>query len=103
MSKRSNAKCLNNDRSASSSNDIHNHRHWTTQFGYPCKQINNVDEIYNFILNQATIDDGKDSGISSEDLALVLQRPIEEILHLIHELQVSGQIYQNENGLFVPL
>ena len=74
----------------------------TLQFGYPCFRVN-ADEVYRFILNQATIDNGQDAGISSEDLALVLQRPINEIRGMIQELQLSGQIYQNEDGLFVPL
>ena len=74
----------------------------TRQFGYPCFRVN-ADEVYRFILNQATIDNGQDAGISSEDLAIVLQRPINEIRGMIQELQLSGQIYQNENGLFVPL
>jgi hypothetical protein len=72
-------------------------------WGYPSLPVNTTDEVYRFILNQATIDSGNDAGVSSEDLALVLHWPHQEVEQMIQELQIMGQIYQNARKLFVPL
>jgi hypothetical protein len=86
--------------SSSRTNPVQNEmRPW----GYPSLPVNTTDEVYRFILNQATIDGGKDAGVSSEDLALVLHRPHQEVEKMIQELQIMGQIYQNASKLFVPL
>jgi hypothetical protein len=87
--------------SSSSTNPLSNDemRPW----GYPSLPVNTTDEVYRFILNQATIDSGNDAGVSSEDLALVLHRPHQEVEQMIQELQIMGQIYQNARKLFVPL
>jgi hypothetical protein len=42
-------------------------------------------------------------GVSLEDLALVLQVPINQLQDHIVDLQLSGQIYQNQEGNYVPL
>lgn len=43
------------------------------------------------------------SGVILEDLSLVLDRPVQEILSMIHELQNDGAIYQNREGEYVLL
>jgi len=41
--------------------------------------------------------------VALEDLALVLDRPMQELQPLIHELQNDGAIYQNRQGEYVML
>jgi hypothetical protein len=42
-------------------------------------------------------------GIHLDDLTLVLRKSKKEIQEMVHNLQLHGQIYQNEKGEYLPL
>jgi hypothetical protein len=42
-------------------------------------------------------------GVKLEDLALVVQKPLCEMQQMVHELQLQGRIYQNQQGEYLPL
>jgi Mn-dependent DtxR family transcriptional regulator len=44
-----------------------------------------------------------DNGARMEDLALVMQISKTEMQNMIQELQMNGQVYQNDEGKYVPL
>ena len=66
------------------------------QWGYPTQ----TKESYVFELIQS---EAGDSGVSLEDLALVLDLDMEHLKDIILELQLSGQVYQNRQGAYMPL
>lgn len=78
--------------------DNTNNNHW--KWGYPCVPIDE-QEVYRMICTQAQLPD--DPGVTAEELAIVLQRPLAEMQGFVQELQLTGQVYQNENGCYVPL
>jgi hypothetical protein len=69
------------------------------RFGYPTLKIN-ADEAYRIITLQSHL---SKEGVSMEDLASVMQKSESEMKEMIQELQVNGQVYQNEGGKYVPL
>jgi hypothetical protein len=75
-----------------------NNNHW--KWGYPCVPIEE-QEVYRMICMQAQLPD--DPGVTAQELALVLQRPLAEMQGFVQELQLTGQVYQNEKGCYVPL
>jgi hypothetical protein len=58
----------------------------------------NTSGLLQLISSQASVE-----GASCEDLALVLQVPANELQNLIEDLQLKGQVYQNQAGNYVPL
>jgi hypothetical protein len=70
------------------------------RFGFP-RFKRNTDEAYRLICVQTKLDD--ESGVSLEDLALVMRTSPRSMQEMIQELQISGQIYQNQKGNYVPL
>lgn len=70
-----------------------------TSMGYPRIKMN-ANEAFRLICVQSEFEK---SGVSVEDLALVMHTPISKMKDYIIELQMNGMIYQNELGNFVPL
>eukprot|EP00980_Cylindrotheca_fusiformis_P010720 scaffold2402_cov109-Cylindrotheca_fusiformis.AAC.2 len=68
------------------------------RYGYPTIEIN-ANEAYRIICLQAKLE----NGVQMEDLALALQKSQLEMKDMVQELQVNGQIYQNDEGKYVPL
>jgi hypothetical protein len=69
------------------------------RFGFPRTKMN-AEEAYRLICVQSQIDG---EGVSLEDLALVMQEPKSKMEEMIQELQITGQVYQNKEGRYVPL
>ena len=69
------------------------------RFGYPRVKMN-AAEAFRLISVQYQIDG---DGVTLEDLALVMQQPTEKMEEMIQELQLTGQIYKNQEGHYVPL
>jgi hypothetical protein len=69
------------------------------RFGFPTKKLN-ANEAYRLICVQTQFEK---NGVSLEDLALVMQKSKSTMQEMIQELQITGQIYQNEKGNYVPL
>jgi hypothetical protein len=65
--------------------------------GYPCPQVN-CEDILDLI--HSGQDDG---GVTVTELALVMDMEESHVLALVEELQIQGQIYQNERACYVPL
>jgi hypothetical protein len=68
------------------------------QYGYNTTKFN-ADEAYRIICLQSRMD----NGARMEDLALVMQISKTEMQNMIQELQMNGQVYQNDEGKYVPL
>jgi len=67
------------------------------KFGYPAQEIDSTC-VFELIQSEAG-----DSGVSLEDLASVLDLEPEHLKDMILELQLSGQVYQNRQGAYMPL
>jgi len=84
------------------------------QRGYPCRSFQ-AEDLYYVILSDcqqtSTTTDGDNSsittgaagGVSVEDLAECLDLPVPHVEGMIEELQISGQIYRNPQGCYLPL
>lgn len=75
------------------------------QYGYPCDPYS-AEDLYHVILSCADDrprNNSKDSGISVEELSSCLDLTMPYLEGLLEELQISGQIYRNTSGLFLPL
>jgi hypothetical protein len=83
-----------------SSNNNSDNNNVCRRFGFP-RIKRNTNEAYRLICVQTKLDD--ESGVSLEDLALVMRTSTRSVQEMIQELQISGQIYQNQKGNYVPL
>ena len=82
-------------------------------WGYPSPPADPcADDVYNIIQAEAAFDDDGGNGcngeetkapVSLEDLAKVLDMDANRAADIIEELQVSGQIYRNRSGRYLPL
>jgi hypothetical protein len=81
---------------------VHRQRHPDDDMarGYPCRYITS-DDIFQMISAEAMADEN--TGVTLEDLSVVLGMPEKEVAEMIEELQLSGQIYRNEAGAYLPL
>jgi YesN/AraC family two-component response regulator len=78
--------------------------------GYPTRDVS-AEDIYRIIASECeSYDDeiymtsnNNNNGVSLQDLADCFDYNISYIATLVQELQNSGQIYQNENGLYTLL
>ena len=91
-----------NQPSHNNNTNINNNTHWS--YGYPSKQVT-PHALFQWILwhSQTMENPIHGKGVTIDELALVLQKPTHVLQDMIHELQLSGQIYQNEKGRYVPL
>ena len=71
-------------------------------YGYPTIRKNSK-EAYRLICLQYRLSANGKKGVKTKDLAVVMRLPLSEVENMIQELQLNGQVYQNENGNFVPL
>jgi hypothetical protein len=75
-------------------------------WGFPARYFD-ADDLYHVILSDYdTCRDFKpkeEAGVSLDDLSMVLDIPMDQLQKMIEELQLSGQIYRNRSGLFLPL
>ena len=80
----------------------HRHKHPddVLTLGYPRQSIS-ADDVFQIISAEQMM--GSDAGATLEDLAIVLEIPMQRLSEMIEELQMSGQIYRNEAGSFLPL
>jgi hypothetical protein len=69
------------------------------RWGYPSREMN-AEEMFEVIAGSCSDDK---SGVSKDDLVSVLQYDVEQIEEWISELQELGQIYQGEDGNYLPL
>lgn len=67
-----------------------------TTFGYPCHKISSQD-IFDLIQSN------QEEGVTVAEIALVLDMEEPQVLALVEELQMQGQVYQNERNCYVPL
>lgn len=63
-------------------------------FGYACPKISSSDV-------KRAVDYGE--GVTVEDLVLLLNATQEQVQDCLQELQLSGEIYCNREGCYVPL
>lgn len=79
--------------------------------GYPCRAFS-AEDLYQVIVSDCcgpTEEEDNDnnqhpgSGVSLEDLSRGLDLPRPHVEGLIEELQISGQIYRNPEGCYLPL
>jgi hypothetical protein len=93
---------LNFDKSSAKMNDPLLHRKW----GYPAREISSED-IYRIIACECeTFPDEvprKANGVTAKDLATCWDLSISRVETMLQELQQSGQIYQNADGLYTLL
>ena len=78
----------------------HQHPDDDVSLGYPRQSIT-TDDIFQIIAAEQMM--GTTEGAMLEDLAIVLDIPMPKLSEMIEELQMSGQIYRNEAGGFLPL
>lgn len=64
--------------------------------GYPCPPVS-CDDIFDLIQSNNC------EGATIAELALVLDMEEPQVLAMVEELQIQGQIYQNERNNYVPL
>ena len=74
---------------------------YSTEFGYPNRDVL-PDDLFEMIQYECS-DDADPPGVALEHLALLFQLDHVTIEKLIQELQLSGQIYRNQEGLYLPL
>jgi hypothetical protein len=77
----------------------------TTQYsidmGYPRRAVS-PDDLNEIIQLDASPDEDQ-SGVALDDLSTVFGLDYAQTDNLIQELQMSGQIYRNHEGLYLPL
>lgn len=71
--------------------------------GYPTRVAAHPDQVYRWICLQTQLPENPDPGVTLEELSLVLSCKPSVVSSILQELQLSGQIYQNLNGRYVPL
>lgn len=69
------------------------------RYGYPTIEQNSLEALRLISVNAQLSEDG----VSLEDLALVLHKSKHDMQEIIFELQLTGHIYQNTDGNYVPL
>jgi hypothetical protein len=78
----------------------------TCELGFPARFFD-ADDLYHVILSDyETCRDFKpkeEAGVPLNDLSMVLDIPMDHLQKMIEELQLSGQIYRNRSGLYLPL
>jgi len=68
----------------------------TLKWGYPVLPTSSED-IFDIISSEA------DQGVSLQDIALVMNLDENYVANLIQDLQLSGQVYRNQQGKYLPL
>ncbi len=71
--------------------------------GYPCPKEDKKDRVFQIISSESPENNSQSSGISFDDLALILGLQAPDMQDLLDDLQESGMIYKNAKGLYVPL
>ncbi len=67
--------------------------------GYPTIQRNAAEALRLITVEARHCDEG----VSSKELAMVMQIPLKSMDQMLVELQLDGHIYQNQAGNYVPL
>jgi hypothetical protein len=77
---------------------------YSMECGYPSRAVTGED-LYELIqFDSSCVDNGcKPQGVAMNDLAQFFELDPATTEALIQELQISGQIYRNQQGLFLPL
>jgi hypothetical protein len=70
------------------------------QFGFPSRSIT-ADDIYQIISSEHMV--GNKDGVLLKEVALVLDMPEEAAEAMLEHLHLSGLIYKNQAGGFLPL
>lgn len=69
--------------------------------GYPVAQPIKANDIFRLISAEAMVDSKE--GMSLKDLVDILDLDTKQAEKMIEDLQLSGQIYRNEKGDYLPL
>ncbi|GKY98848.1 hypothetical protein MPSEU_000840800 [Mayamaea pseudoterrestris] len=72
----------------------------STSLGYPSRSIQ-PDDLFQIISSEAMV--GNKNGVTLIELALVLDVSEAIVAKMMEELQLSGQVYRNETGGYLPL
>ena len=68
----------------------------TLKWGYPILPIS-AEDIFDIISSEA------DQGVSLQDIAHVMDLDENYVANLVQDLQLSGQVYRNQQGKYLPL
>ena len=76
---------------------------YSLERGYPSREVT-PEDLFKIIQFDCSVEeDDERKGMGLEDLAAIFQLDVATIDTLIQKLQMTGQVYRNNKGLFLPL